>query len=363
MNDAPVTTNSRSTPTPVMEVGHDVGMSLRAILPRLVKGEGLPKHHAAKLLDALLDADATDAQIGAALIALTIKGPSVEELVGLAGAMRERAVRIQCQQDRFIDTAGTGSSSAKCFNVSTATAFVVAGAGLPVAKHGARAATSHTGSADVLSELGVEINASREVSEQCLNEVGLCFMFAPLYHQATARVAAIRRQLGVRTAFNLVGPLTNPAGAPNQIIGVWHSTLIETMAHALSRLGTTKSWVVHGRDGLDEITVTGKTAVAESSAGKLRTFEIEPKDFGLSVSSLESIRCDDPKSSAAIVRNVLNGTRRDAARDLVIINAAAALFVGGLARDLNHARLQAETSIDEGAALAKLQQLIARTNR
>ena len=216
----------------------------------------------------MLNDDATDGQIAATLIALKLKGETVEELAGLAEGMRARAVRIQSRHERFIDTAGTGSSSAKCFNVSTAAAFVIAGAGLPVAKHGNRAASSKCGSADVLSALGVNVSVAPEVSERCLNELGICFMFAPLYHGATARVAGIRRQLGVQTTFNLLGPLTNPAGAPRQIIGVSHRDFVEPMARALSLLGTERAWVVHGADGLDEITLAEKTFVAETSDGR-----------------------------------------------------------------------------------------------
>ncbi|HET6668857.1 MAG TPA: anthranilate phosphoribosyltransferase [Pyrinomonadaceae bacterium] len=337
-------------------------VSLRALLSRLMRGENLRRLEAENFLDALLDDEATDAQIGAALAALAIKGETVEELAGIATAMRLRAVRLQCSHQRFIDTAGTGSSQAKTFNVSTAAVFVVAGAGLPVAKHGARAATSRTGSADVLTALGVEVRVSPKVSERCLNEIGICFMFAPIYHGATARVAGIRCELGVHTTFNLLGPLTNPAGAPSQIIGVWQQSLVEPLARVLSALGTKNSWVVHGLDGLDEITLADKTAVAEASNGGVKTFEIEPRDFGLRRASLESVRGGDAENSARIILEVLGGERRDEARDLVVINAAAGLFVGGMAGDLNEARRQAEKSIDEGAAYAKLDELIRATN-
>ena len=343
--------------------GTQAGVSLRALLSRLMLGQSLRRDEAGYLLDALLDGDkASDAQIGATLVALAVKGETMEELAGMATAMRSRAVRIQCRHERFIDTAGTGSSHAKTFNVSTAAAFVVAGAGLPVAKHGARAATSRTGSADVLTALGVQVNAATEVSEQCLNEIGICFMFAPLYHGATARVAGIRRELGVHTTFNLLGPLTNPAGAPSQIVGVWHESLVELLARTLAALGTTKSWVVHGFDGLDEITLANKTMVAEASNGNVRMFEIEPEDFGLRRASLGPMRGGDAANSARTIREILEGERRDEARDLVVINAAAALLVGGLAGDLVEGRRQAEKSIDCGAARAKLDELAKATN-
>jgi anthranilate phosphoribosyltransferase len=326
-------------------------------------GEDLDRAEATALLDALLDGEATDAQIAAALVALAVKGETVEELAGMAQAMRSRCLRINSRHERFIDTAGTGSSHAKTFNVSTAAAFVIAGAGLAVAKHGSRAATSRSGSADVLTALGVGVTASPEVSEKCLNELGICFMFAPLYHGATARVASVRRELGVRTAFNLLGPLTNPAGAMRQIIGVWHRALIEPVAQALVALGTEHAWVVHGSDGLDEVTLQGQTFVAEARAGEVKTFEVASEDFGLERASLAHLRGGDAEANARTIRAVLGVTRRDEARALVVANAAAALFVGGSAADLRTAAHLAEESIDSGAAISKLQQLVEATNR
>jgi anthranilate phosphoribosyltransferase len=347
-------------PTPAR---HDEAAStpLREFTLRLMRGENLSRVEASALLDALLDASATDAQIGAALVALAVKGETVEELAGLASAMRARAVRVNARHASFIDTAGTGSSRAKTFNVSTAAAFVIAGAGLPVAKHGSRAATSRSGSADVLSALGVNVSAPPEVSESCLNEIGVCFMFAPLYHNATARVAGVRRELGIHTTFNLLGPLTNPAGAPCQIIGVWHEALVEPLARTLAALGTRRAWVVHGRDGLDEITLADKTKVAEVCDEGVRTFEVGPEDFGLERASLERLRGGDAEENARTIREILAGRRRDEARALVIVNAAAALFVGGVAENFTEAARLAEQSVDSGAALAKLEQLAEAT--
>jgi anthranilate phosphoribosyltransferase len=333
------------------------GPPLREFTLRLMRGESLQREEAAALLDALLDG-ATDAQIGAALVALAVKGETVEELAGFASAMRARAVRLRCVHGCFVDTAGTGSSAAKTFNVSTAAAFVIAGAGLPVAKHGSRAATSRSGSADVLTALGVNVSAAPEVSEACLNEVGICFMFAPLYHTASARVAGVRRELGVHTTFNLLGPLTNPAGAPRQVIGVWHEALVEPLARALQALGTERAWVVHGRDGLDEVTLADRTKVAEVGGGGVRVFEVGPEDFGMERAPLEHLRGGDAEANARIIRDILAGARRDAARALVVINAAAALHVGGLADDLTEAARLAGQSIDSGAALAKLERLV-----
>jgi anthranilate phosphoribosyltransferase len=327
-----------------------------------MRRENLSRSEAAQLLDALLDAESSDAQVAAALIALKLKGETVEELAGLAEAMRKRAVRITSSHSRFIDTAGTGSSCAKTFNVSTAAAFVIAGAGLPVAKHGNRAASSRCGSADVLTALGVNVSASAEVSERCLNEIGICFMFAPLYHGATARVAGIRRQLGVQTTFNLLGPLTNPARAPRQVVGVWNRDLVEPMARALSLLGTDHAWVVHGADGLDEVTIADSTFVAEACDGEVRTFEITPEEFGLDRKPLNNIGQQDTKGSATIIREVLMGLRRDEARTLVLMNAAVALQVGGSANDPKTGVRMAAHSIDTGAARTKLEELVRFTN-
>jgi anthranilate phosphoribosyltransferase len=332
-----------------------------SFLARLMRDENLSRAESSQMLAWLLDGSATDAQIAATLIALKRKGETVEELAGLAEGMRAISARINCGKERFIDTAGTGSSSAKTFNVSTAAAFVIAGAGLPVAKHGNRAASSRCGSADVLSELGVNVSADTAVSQGCLDDIDICFMFAPLYHRATARVAGIRRELGIHTTFNLLGPLTNPAGAPRQIVGVWHRDLLELMAETLVLLGTKHAWVVHGADGLDEITIADRTFVAEAENGTVRTFEIEPKDFGLSRSDLASLRCEDAATSAAVIKSVLSGKRRDGARDLVVANAAAALHVGGVGADLTHAVRLAQDSIDTGRASETLRQLIRRT--
>lgn len=340
-------------------------MTLRSndnFLARFMRDENLSRAEASQLLDWLLDGGATDAQIAAALIALKRKGETIEELAGLAEGMRARATRINCKHQRFIDTAGTGSSSAKTFNVSTAAAFVIAGAGLPVAKHGNRAASSRCGSADVLTALGVNVSAEQTISEECLNELGICFMFAPLYHGATARVASIRRELGVHTTFNILGPLTNPARAPRQIIGVWHPGLLEPVAKTLALLGSERAWVVHGTDGLDEITLADRTLVAETEGGRVRTFELTPADFGMTRTDLDTLRCDDAETSAGIVRAVLAGERNDEARDLVIINAAAALMVGGVANDLHEGVRLAGESIDAGMAIKKLDQLVQATN-
>src|SRR5438445_8655720 len=280
-------------------------VELRQMTTRLMRGENLARGEAANFLNALLNPAATDAQVAAALAILAAKGETVEELAGMAEAMRNRAIPVRSRHTRFIDTAGTGSSAAKTFNVSTAAAFVIAGTGVAVAKHGSRAVTSDSGSADVFEALGVNTACPPSTVEHCLNEHGICFMFAPLFHEATARVAHIRRELGVRTTFNLLGPLTNPARAPFQIVGVWHPSLLEPVASALSLLGVEKAWVVHGADGLDEITITGRTFVAACLPNRsVETFTISPEDFGLKRQSFNGFRGGNARANAELIRAI-----------------------------------------------------------
>ena len=346
------------------EVGN---FELRELTVRLMRGESLSRAEAANFLDCLLNPIATDAQIAAALTSLAAKGETIDELAGIAEAMRNRALPLRSRHARFIDTAGTGSSAAKTFNVSTAAAFVVAGAGLPVAKHGSRAATSRCGSADVLEALGINTTAPPESVERCLNEHEICFIFAPLFHAATARVALVRRELGLHTTFNLLGPLTNPARPPFQILGVRQLSLLERIAPTLARLGVEKAWVVHGADGLDEITIADKTHIAAcSSTGDVETFTLSPEDFGLKRGRFDGFRGKGPQENAQLIRAILQGETTkttSAARDLVIMNAAAALHVAGVAADLRHAAKLARESIDNGRAASKLDALARETNR
>jgi anthranilate phosphoribosyltransferase len=342
-------------------------LELRQMTTLLMRGEDLSRAEAGNFLDCLLNPIATDAQIADALIALAAKGETVEELAGMAEAMRNRALRLHSRHRNFIDTAGTGSSHAKTFNVSTAAALVIAAAGLPVAKHGARAATSNCGSADVLEALGVDTTASPQTVERCLNDHGVCFMFAPLFHRATARVAHVRRQLAVRTTFNLLGPLTNPARAPFQLVGVWDASLVERVALALALLGIEHAWVVHGGDGLDEITIADETLVASCSVrAGVKTFTISPEEFGLERQSLDASRANGPDENAQLIRAILSGANKGEfgpTRDLVIMNAAAALCLAGVATDLRQAANIARESIDSGRAASKLDALIRETNR
>jgi anthranilate phosphoribosyltransferase len=327
------------------------------LLERLAARQDLSREEAARLVELFVTDEATDAQIGAALMALALKGETAEELAGFADAMRARATPVRTRHARFIDTAGTGGDGANTFNISTAAAFVIAAAGLPVAKHGNRAASSRSGSADVLAALGVRPEMDASVAEHCLDEIGLCFMFAPLYHAATRRVADVRRQLGVRTAFNLLGPLTNPARAPRQLIGVFDLGAVGRVARAAAVLGAERVWVVNG-DGLDEVTVAGRTRVVEVVGGRVeRFFDIEPEQLGLPLHPREALRGGTPQENAAIVRGVLDASLRGAPRDVVLLNAAAGLVVGGETASLEEGLERAAAAIDSGAAAALLERL------
>ncbi len=332
-------------------------------LVKLIRGEDLSEAEASDFFRALTDINANPAQIAGSLAALTAKGETFEELAGMARVMREQAVKISTRNKNFIDLAGTGSSLTKTFNVSTAAAFVVAGAGLTVAKHSSRAVLSQTGSADVLGKLGVKVSGEPELAQTLLNGVGLCFMFAPKFHPTLRRVGDIRSSLGIRSCLNLLGVLSNPAHAPKQIVGVWHQSLIEPMAQALALLGTEKAWVVHGADGLDEITLAGETFVAEVFGNKLRMFRLAPEDFKLNSGKIDHLKAASAEQSAKIIKDVLSSKRRDEARSLIVLNAAAALLVGGVARDPIQAARLAEQSIDSGQAQNKLDRLIQTTNK
>jgi anthranilate phosphoribosyltransferase len=332
-------------------------------LNRLIRGENLETTEAADFFRALTDFSANPAQIAACLTALTAKGETAAELAGMARVMRKQAVKIRSRQKNFIDVSGTGSSIAKTFNVSTAAAFVAAGAGLTVAKHGNRAVMSNTGSADVLAKLGVKITCEPELAQTSLNGAGICFMFAPKFHPTLRRVGDIRRALGIRTSLNLLGVLANPANAPKQLIGVWHPSLLEPMAQALAVLGTERAWFVHGSDGLDEITLADETFVVEVNKSEIREFRIAPEDFKLQRSGIDHLKTETPEESAQIIRDVLSGKRRDEARALVVLNAAAALIIGGITEEPSHAARLAEQAIDSGQAQNKLDRLIQTTNK
>lgn len=297
------------------------------------------------------------------LTAWNRKGPSVEEIYSLASLMRSRMKKIESFHPTFVDTAGTGSSRIKTFNISTAAAFVIRGAGIPVAKHGNRAATSRSGSADVISELGIKIDIEPPLAEECLNNAGICFMFAPHFHSLSRTLGKVRRGLGEPTIFNILGPLCNPAGAPHQIIGVWDESLVEMVAQVVARLGTQKTWVVNG-GGLDEITVDGETLVAEVTGSEVLIKRIDPYFFSLPKTPITSLEKPTPAESATLIRSILDNTcPNEVARDLVLINAAAAIYITGRVKDASQAADWARESIETGAARAALDDLVEVTNR
>jgi anthranilate phosphoribosyltransferase len=328
-----------------------------------MRGENLSFKESVEFFRALTDRNANPAQIAGCLVAMGSKGETFEEMAGMTSIMKEKALKIQTHHRNYIDIVGTGSSSVKTFNVSTAAAFVTAGAGLAVAKNTSRGVTTKIGSADLLNQLGIKVSIEPTIAQACLNGAGISFLFAPVFHQYLRQVADIRRSIGIRTSLNLLGTLSNPSNAPRQLIGVWHESLVEPMAQALALLGTHKTWVVHGYDGLDELTLDGETFVAEVVGNKIKTFEITPEEFGLQRSGLEKLKVKDSAESAQIVNDVLNSKRRDEARNLVVINAAAALLVGGVSNEPMHAARLAEQSIDSGSARIKLDRLIQTTNK
>ncbi|HWZ45419.1 MAG TPA: anthranilate phosphoribosyltransferase [Candidatus Saccharimonadales bacterium] len=334
----------------------------------------LSREEARAVMGALLAGQATDAQIAALLVALHMKGETVEEIVGFAEAIRAAAQPLPSpggttldvsgtERDALVDTCGTGGDASDTFNISTASALIIAGAGVRVAKHGNRGITSKCGSADVMESLGVSIAIPPERISQCLEQVGIAFMFAPAMHSATRHVQAARRELRpLRSVFNLLGPLTNPAGASAQVVGVYSGDLVEKLANALKMLGLKRALVVHGADGLDEITITGPTRIGEVRGEWVRVYEVTPEQFGLSCAPLSSISGGDAQQNAQIIREVLAGTK-SARRDVVLMNAAAALVASGKADSLADAVPVAAASIDSGAALAKLEALVEFTNR
>ena len=320
-------------------------------------GRDLHGSDAEQFLDALIG-ETDESILADVFTAWNGKDIDEDEIYAIARIMRDRCTKIASKHETFVDIVGTGGSRNKTFNVSTGAAFVAAGAGVPIAKHGNKAATSSTGSADVLSALGVEPAVDAATAERCLNEIGICFMFAPNFHRLSPTLAKVRRGLGFPTIFNCVGPLCNPAGAPHQLIGVWSREMVPKMAGALARLGTKKSWVVHGSDGLDEVSLAVPTFVAEVSDGRVDQFQIHPTDFGFQNSDLDGLSVESATESAALIRSVLEAVDMDsAAEGLVVINAAVAMFLAGLAEDLNAGAVLAGQSVRNGSALRKLNEL------
>jgi anthranilate phosphoribosyltransferase len=332
---------------------------IQQAIARLVDHHDLTRAESAAVMTEIADGDATPAQVGAFLAALRIKGETVDEIAGAADVMRQRCDRLHVARDVFVDTCGTGGDGQHTFNISTTTSFVVAGAGVPVAKHGNRAVSSRCGSADVLAALGVDVDAPKEVVERCIEEIGIGFLFAPRLHPAFKAVAGIRRELAVRTIFNVLGPLSNPAGARRQVLGVYEPRWVPILGGVLAALGAEHAFVVHG-EGLDEIAVTGMTHVSEVKDGAVERYAMLPEDLGLRRWTKADIMGGDAEVNGRILRDVLSG-QQGAPREAVLANAAAALVAGDAARDLRAGVALAARSIDDGAALDKLERLRAMT--
>lgn len=334
---------------------------IQETLARVVRRENLSRAEAASVMRVLMRGEASPSQVGALLTALTMKGETVEEITGFAETMRALATAIPTAARPLVDTCGTGGDHAGTFNISTTAAFVVAGAGVAVAKHGNRSASSQCGSADVLESLGLNLDLAPEKVGACIDMVGIGFLFARNLHSAMKHVGPIRADLKLRTVFNILGPLTNPAGADGQVMGVFDQSLIGFLAEVLLQLGSRHVFVVAGADGLDELTITGPSHVAEGKAGAVTTYEITPEQFGLSTASPDSLKGGDAATNAAILRAVLQG-EPGPRRDITVLNAAPALVAGGKAETLDAAIQLARAAIDSGAALEKLEELIRKTH-
>ncbi|WP_455389091.1 anthranilate phosphoribosyltransferase [Petrachloros mirabilis] len=337
-------------------------MMIKDAIAKLADRLSLTEKEAEQVMNEIMDGAATPSQIAAYLMGLRLKGESVEEIAGSVRAMRDRAVRIAVGDALVVDTCGTGGDGRHTFNISTTTAFVVAGAGLTVAKHGNRSVSSKSGSADVLSALGVKIDLSPDRVADCINEVGIGFLFAPLYHGAMKHCAGPRQEMGIRTMLNVLGPLTNPAGATVQVLGVYEPRLTELLGKVLMHLGSQHCFVVHGMDGLDEITLTDRTLVSEAKGGVLSNYVITPEEFHLARVSPKELAGGSPQENAKITTDILQG-RKGPKRDIVCLNAAPALVAGGKAKTLQEGVQLAARTIDSGAAADKLARLVAFTNK
>ena len=334
---------------------------IQQAIGKLVQNQHLSAEEAERVMDQIMTGEATPAQIGGYLVALRMAGETPEEIAGSVRSMRAKATRVPTRHPLVVDTCGTGGDGARTFNISTTAAFAVAGAGLPVAKHGNRSVSSQCGSADVLKALGVNIEAPPERVGKCLDEAGFGFLFAPALHGAMRHAIGPRRELAMRSIFNIMGPLTNPAGAQCQIVGVYAPALTELVAEVLGKLGAKRALVVHGRDGMDEMTLTGPTRVSEWDGKAVRTYDVRPEDAGLKSAPAKELAGGDPAANAEITRKVLAG-EKGPRRDVVLLNAAAALLAGSKAGDLKEGVELAARSLDSGAARRVLDKLVELSN-
>ncbi|MEW6615940.1 MAG: anthranilate phosphoribosyltransferase [Thermodesulfobacteriota bacterium] len=329
---------------------------------KVIEGNNLSESEMVGVMNQIMSGEATPAQIASFITALRMKGETIEEITGAARVMREKAIKINTNSPTVIDTCGTGGDGANTFNISTTSAFVAAGAGITVAKHGNRSVSSNCGSADVLKALGVNIEAGASIVERCLNENGIGFLFAPLLHGAMKYAIGPRREIGIRTVFNILGPLTNPAGASAQVIGIYSKELTEKLAAVLGNLGSQHAFVVHGEDGLDEISLSSKTKVSELKNGKVDTYWIKPEDFSIERCRAEDLLGGSPEENASITLGVLRG-EKGPKRDIILLNAAAAIVAGGKAETFIEGVRVAEESIDSGSAMKKLEGLVKISNK
>ena len=335
---------------------------IRLSIAKLAEGNDLTEEESTASVREILEGKATSAQIAAFMMGLRVKGEKIREILGGAKAMREMALSLKINSESAVDTCGTGGDGANTFNISTATAFVVAGAGIPVAKHGNKAVSSLCGSADILTELGVNINISPDKVARCVDEIGIGFLFAPLFHSAMQFASGPRREIGIRTIFNLLGPLSNPARVKIQVLGVYAAELTETLANVLKELGVERAFVVCGSDGLDEITITGETKVSEVCRKEVKTYHVIPEEFGLKRGSIEELRGGDSFYNKEILIRILKGAK-GSKRDIVLMNASVAIVGAGKAKDFKEGVVLAEESIDSGKAYKKLEELIKYTNK
>ena len=329
---------------------------IKEAIAKKIEGNNLTENEAYQVMLEIMEGRATDAQIGGFLVALRRWNATVEEVVAFTRVMREKATRIPAPEGPILDTCGTGGDSSGTFNISTVTAFIAAGAGVTVAKHGNRSVSSTCGSADLLKELGIQIELEPESLGRCLKEIGIAFLFAPLLHGAMKYAIGPRRELGVRTVFNVLGPMTNPAGANRQLMGVYSPTLVEMCGKVLSELGSEHVITVYGSDGLDEITTTGSTMIFEVKNGQSKTYEINPEDYGIARAYPEELKCGSPAESADIFLSLLSG-EKGPKRDAVLLNGAFAIYAGGMAENPGEGIEKARESIDSGAALEKFNSL------
>lgn len=336
---------------------------MKELIAKVVEGKDLTEEEAKKGMEILLSGEATQAQIGSFLTALRMKGETLEELVGFASVLRDKAETISPQVGNYVDLVGTGGDCTYTFNISTTSAFAVAAAGLPVAKHGNRSISSKSGAGDVLEELGVNIMAEPATVERCVNEAGIGFMFAQLFNKSMKYVGQARKEMGVRTVFNILGPLANPSRAKNMVVGVYSPMLTEVVAKAMARLGVERAFVVSGADNMDEITLTGTTTISEIQDGEVKTFQFTPEEVGLKTCSLEELRGGDGKENAKITKAILSGEEKGPKRDIVLLNAGATLYVGGIAKDMKEGIELAAEVIDSGKAKAVLDKLVEESNK